>query len=320
MTGHRSNGGPAVAAKGLSKTFGRFVAVDDVSFEVPRGEIFGLLGPNGAGKTTTMRMLLALLKPTSGAATVLGYDVARQRREIRRRIGYMSQRFSLYNDLSVAENLAFFGGIYGVRDENLERNVASVLEMAELEGREQEPTNTLSGGSRQRLALGCAIMHQPEVLFLDEPTAGVDPVARRAFWDLLYRFSDQGRTVFVTTHYMDEAEQCHRLGFIQRGRMIALGTPRDIKDEHMQGHVLELSCDAPDRAIQALRKTGAFEEVALYGAQIHVVAQDPEQARDQIETTLAQEGIEIVRLEEITPSLEDVFIASVQRCGDEERE
>ena len=318
MTDNQSNGGPAVAAKGLTKTFGRFVAVDDVSFEVQRGEIFGLLGPNGAGKTTTIRMLLALLKPTSGVATVLGYDVARQRREIRRRIGYMSQQFSLYDDLSVAQNLAFFGGIYGVRGSDLEENVAAVLQMAELEGREEERTNTLSGGSRQRLALGCAILHRPEVLFLDEPTAGVDPVARRAFWDLLYSFSDQGRTVLVTTHYMDEAEQCHRLGFMQRGKLIAFGTPHKIKDEQMQDHVLELTCDAPESAIKALRETGALMEVAVYGAQIHIVAQEPQTARDQIEATLAQESIQILGLEEITPSLEDVFIASVQRNGDEE--
>ena len=229
-----------VTVSHVSKAFGDVQAVDDVSFEVHPGEIFGLLGPNGAGKTTTIRRLLGLIAPTAGQATVLGFDVVRQTAEIRQRIGYMSQRFSLYNDLTVVENLNFFGGTYGVRGPRLAARKDYVLEMAGLKGRERELAKNLSGGWRQRLALGCAILHEPEMLFLDEPTAGVDPISRREFWDLLYSLSDKGRTIFVTTHYMDEAEHCHRLAFIHRGRLVALGSPEAIKAEKMCGQVLEI--------------------------------------------------------------------------------
>jgi ABC-2 type transport system ATP-binding protein len=300
----------AVETVELTKQFDHFTAVDRVSFTVRRGEIFGFLGPNGAGKTTTIRMLLGLLAPTAGRATVLGFDVVRQTAEIRQRIGYMSQRFSLYNDLTVIENLNFFGGTYGVRGQRLEARQAYVLEMAGLRGRERELSRNLAGGWRQRLALGCAILHEPEMLFLDEPTAGVDPISRREFWDLLYALSGEGRTIFVTTHYMDEAEHCHRLAFIQRGRLVALGSPQEIKTR-MRGQVLEIDCAAPEVALGALRATGLFDEVSLYGALIHVVAEDVGAYRPQIESALREAGVAIRSVDAIAPSLEDVFIASV---------
>jgi ABC-2 type transport system ATP-binding protein len=248
----------AVETVELVKRFGDFTAVDGVTFTVERGEIFGFLGPNGAGKTTTMRMLMGLIEPTAGSATVLGFDVVEQTTEIRRRIGYMSQRFSLYNDLTVDENLTFFGGAYDVRGDRLKARKADILAMAGLEGRERELAKNLSGGWRQRLALGCALVHEPEMLFLDEPTAGVDPISRREFWDLLYNFADQGRTIFVTTHYMDEAEHCGRLSFIQHGRLVALGSPQEIKREKMPGQVLEVDCTRPDVAVQRLREPGVL--------------------------------------------------------------
>jgi ABC-2 type transport system ATP-binding protein len=266
----------AVEAQELTKQFDSFTAVDQISFTIPRGQIFGFLGPNGAGKTTTIRMLLGLLKPTAGMATVLGFDIVKQSDEIRKRIGYMSQKFSLYNDLTVEENLNFYGGTYGVRGERLRTRKRYILKMAGLEGRERELTKNLAGGWKQRLALGTAIIHEPEMLFLDEPTAGVDPISRRAFWDLLYELAEGGTTIMVTTHYMDEAEHCQSLAFIQRGRLVAIGSPQEIKAQEMHGQVLEVVCDQPNIAIPALRQLGLFEEVALYGAFIHVVTQDPD--------------------------------------------
>lgn len=302
----------AVEAVELVKKFGDFTAVDGVTFTVERGDIFGFLGPNGAGKTTTMRMLMGLIRPTSGTATVLGFDVVKETDEIRRHIGYMSQRFSLYNDLTVSENLNFFGGAYEVRGDRLKTQKVSILEMAGLKGREGELAKNLSGGWRQRLALGCAIIHEPEMLFLDEPTAGVDPISRREFWDLLYFFSGEGRTIFVTTHYMDEAEHCHRLSFIQNGRLVALGSPEEIKREKMQGEVLEIDCTKPDVAVQTLQADGRFGEVTLYGALVHVVAENVESNRPAIKETLTEAGLEVRGMELIAPSLEDVFIASTQ--------
>ncbi|MGD2048209.1 MAG: ABC transporter ATP-binding protein [Chloroflexota bacterium] len=302
----------AVEAVELVKKFGDFTAVDGVTFTVERGDIFGFLGPNGAGKTTTMRMLMGLIRPTSGTATVLGFDVVKETDEIRRHIGYMSQRFSLYNDLTVSENLNFFGGAYEVRGDRLKTRKVSILEMAGLKGREGELAKNLSGGWRQRLALGCAIIHEPEMLFLDEPTAGVDPISRREFWDLLYFFSGEGRTIFVTTHYMDEAEHCHRLSFIQNGRLVALGSPEEIKREKMQGEVLEIDCTKPDVAVQTLQADGRFGEVTLYGALVHVVAENVESNRPAIKETLTEAGLEVRGMELIAPSLEDVFIASTQ--------
>jgi len=307
--------GYAVRAIELTKQFGEFTAVDHVSFTVARGSIFGFLGPNGAGKTTTIRMLLGLLKPTSGTATVLGFDVVKQTAQVKRHIGYMSQRFSLYDDLTVDENLNFYGRTYGVRGRRLRERKAFVLEMAGLVGRERELTRNLSGGWKQRLALGAAIIHEPEMLFLDEPTAGVDPISRRAFWDLLYALAEGGTTIMVTTHYMDEAEHCQSLAFIQRGRIVARGSPAEIKETQMRGQVLEIDCDRPDVAIPLLRQMGVFEEVALYGALIHAVAPDVESLKPEIAARLQAEGVHVRAMDEIAPSLEDVFISSVRTPG-----
>ena len=310
--GNRANN-HAVEATDLTKRFGDFTAVDSVSFTVGRGTIFGFLGPNGAGKTTTIRMLLGLLRPTSGSATVLGFDIVKQTDEVKRRIGYMSQRFSLYDDLTVDENLNFYGRTYGVRGRDLRRRKAFVLQMAGLEGRERELTRNLSGGWKQRLALGTAIIHQPEMLFLDEPTAGVDPISRRAFWDLLYDLAEEGTTIMVTTHYMDEAEHCQSLAFIQRGRIVAQGSPAGIKEREMRGQVLEIDCDHAERAIPALREMGVFDEVALYGALVHAVASDLEALMPEIEEVLREAEVGLHTMDIIAPSLEDVFISSVRR-------
>lgn len=302
----------SVVAEELAKTFGDFTAVDHVSFQIRTGEIFGFLGPNGSGKTTTIRMLLGLLSPTEGTGTVLGYDIVKQSEEIRKRIGYMSQQFSLYNDLTVSENLNFYGGTYGVTGQRLRERKQYILEMANLKGREREMTKNLSGGWKQRLALGTAIIHEPEMLFLDEPTAGVDPISRRAFWDLLYELSDQGTTIFVTTHYMDEAEHCQSLAFVHLGRIVARGTPQEIKETIMKGQVMEIDCADPDLALSTLRDSSLFDEVALYGALIHVVGQDLETHRSTIEQLLREQAVEIRSMDIIAPSLEDVFISSIK--------
>lgn len=302
----------AVKVVNLTKRFGDFTAVNGVTFSIRRGEIFGFLGPNGAGKTTTIRVLLGLLRPTSGHAAVLGYDAERQPEEIRQHIGYMSQRFSLYQDLTVSENLDFYGRTYGVRGEQLRQRKRFVVEMAGLEGRERELTRNLSGGWKQRLALGAAILHEPEMLFLDEPTAGVDPISRRAFWDLLYRLAEGGTTIFVTTHYMDEAEHCQDLAFIHNGRIIAQGAPEEIKLHRMQGQVLEIDCTQPDVAIGLLRQMSLFDEVALYGALIHVVVEGVTEHKSRIAQALAEAGVQVRSSDVIAPSLEDVFISNVR--------
>jgi len=302
----------AVQVVDLTKKFGDFVAVDEVTFDIRRGEIFGFLGPNGAGKTTTIRMLLGLLRPTSGRASVLGYDIVRQPEQIRRNIGYMSQRFSLYRDLTVGENLDFYGRTYGVRKQRLRARKRFVIEMAGLAGRERELTRNLSGGWKQRLALGAAILHEPDMLFLDEPTAGVDPISRRVFWDLLYELAEGGTTIFVTTHYMDEAEHCQDLAFIHDGRIIARGAPEEIKLDRMHGQVLESDCAQADVAIAVLRQIDTFEEVALYGALIHVVAENVVEHRPRIAQALEDAGVQVRAMDIIAPSLEDVFISSVR--------
>jgi ABC-2 type transport system ATP-binding protein len=308
---------PAIQATGLTKRFGDFTAVNDVNFEVRHGEIFGFLGPNGSGKTTSIRMMLGLMKPTSGSVQVLGMDVDGASARIRPRVGYMSQRFSLYNDLSVLQNLNFYGAAYGLSDTELQASIKDSLVRAGLEGREHAKTKDLSGGWRQRLALSAAILHRPEVLFLDEPTAGVDPVSRRAFWDLLYKLIAEGITVFVTTHYMDEAEHCGRLAFIQRGKIIAYGSPADIKAQMMRGQVLEI---APSNAVGAVRvlraaqESGALpiEEVELYGSLVHVVAPRMKKQKVAIGKVLEAEGISAGGMTIIEPSLEDVFISAMK--------
>lgn len=305
---------PAIEVLGLTKKFGDFVAVNNVNFEVRRGEIFGFLGPNGAGKTTTIRMLLGLLIPTSGTAKVVGFDVVKESEAMRHRIGYMSQKFSLYNDLTVAENLNFYGGVYGVRGAKLAERKQYILKMAGLLGRERELTRNLSGGWKQRLALGAAIIHEPEALFLDEPTAGVDPISRRAFWELIYELAEGGTTILVTTHYMDEAEHCQNLVFIQRGTLVAKGSPEAIKVTQMHGDVVEIDCDNAALAMQVLRDLGVFEEVALYGALIHVVTANLAEHLPLIKKSLEDQGITVPSVERIAPSLEDVFISSAREA------
>lgn len=299
----------AVVAEELTRRFGKFVAVDQISFRVRRGEIFGFLGPNGSGKTTTMRMLLGLLHPSSGRAEVLGQDVVHHADRIRRSIGYVSQRFSLYPDLRVVENLNFYGRAYGVWGKRLAARRQAALELTDLVEVQRELTSNLAGGFKQRLALAAAILHEPPLLFLDEPTAGVDPVSRRDFWRLLYRLAAEGRTIFVTTHYMDEAEQCHRLAFIHNGRLVASGTPSDIKEKQMHGRVLEIDCEPAGRALEVLRAVSDLEEVALYGSLIHVVVPDAAAHPPAIRTALTEAGIVVNSMILIPASLEDVFIA-----------
>ena len=306
-----------VTAKGLTKRFGDFTAVDHVDFEVLRGEIFGFLGPNGSGKTTTIRMALGLLPPSDGHIEILEMKVDGDTSKIRPRVGYMSQRFSLYNDLSVLQNLQFYGKAYGLRSSELNNRIKEALEMSDLVGREHIKTKDLSGGWRQRLALSAAILHQPELLFLDEPTAGVDPVSRRAFWDLLYHQIAQGVTVFVTTHYMDEAEHCHRLAFIQRGKIIAYGSPKEIKDRQMAGGVLEIEPSDTIQSIKILRAIQEsqklpIEDVELYGSLVHIVAADIEHNKQAITQELRQAGIDPGSTAIIEPSLEDVFISCMK--------
>ena len=307
----------SIEALELTKRFGDFTAVDQVSFSVPPGQIFGFLGPNGSGKTTTIRMLLGLMKPSSGSASVLGLDVDKDAPRIRPRVGYMSQKFSLYNDLSVMQNLRFYGTAYGLSDSELEKRIADAIQRSGLSGRENARTGDLSGGWRQRLALSAAILHRPEALFLDEPTAGVDPVSRRAFWELLDAFVLDGITIFVTTHYMDEAEHCHRLAFIQRGKIIANGSPSQIKAEKMRGQVLELETSDPSAAVKLLQDamhSGSLplENVELYGSQVHVVAEGMQKEQAAIAARLWEAGIQIERQTIIDPSLEDVFISCMQ--------
>ncbi|MGD1996417.1 MAG: ABC transporter ATP-binding protein [Anaerolineae bacterium] len=306
-----------IVARELTKRFGDFTAVAGIDFEVRRGEIFGFLGPNGAGKTTTIRMMLGLLRPTAGRVEVLGVPAAEHPERIRPRVGYMAQRFSLYDDLTVLQNLRFYGRAYGLDNALLEARIRDALRMADLEGRERMQTKALSGGWRQRLALSAAILHRPELLFLDEPTAGVDPVSRRAFWDLLYKLAAEGITVFVTTHYMDEAEHCQRLAFIRRGKLIACGSPDEIKQNQMRGQVLELAPADTARAIKVLRAARdsgrlPLDEVAMYGPLVHVVASEMEEHRDSIVAELRRADVEPGNVALIDPSLEDVFIACMR--------
>jgi len=311
-----------IVVDNLTKRFGDFTAVDHVSFKMKRGEVFGWLGPNGAGKTTTIRMLLGLLKHTEGTCRVLGYDPSTEAKAMQAHVGYMSQLFTLYNNLTARENIRFYGRAYGLSREKLKTRQAEIIEMAGLVGRENELTRNLSGGWKQRLALGCAIVHEPKVIFLDEPTAGVDPISRRDFWGLIYAMAKKGVTILVTTHYMDEAELCQRVGFISKGRLVALDTPDQLKVSQMRGQVLEINTPDPDRAVRVLRaaySSGGLDcdEVALYGAQIHIVVPDAEASKQPIVDLLENEGARVDGIAWIAPTLEDVFISSVRPRGDQ---
>ena len=316
VSGDDTGGGPAspVEVRDLTRRFGDFTAVDSVTFRVRSGEIFGFLGPNGAGKTTTMKMLTGLLPPTSGEGRVDGLDIRADRRAIKRRIGYMSQRFSLYADLTVGENIELFAGLYGVTDQRLDERHRWILEMAELEGEEDRVTETLPLGWKQRLALGCAMVHEPPILFLDEPTSGVDPVARRRFWDLIYGMAEGGTTIFVSTHYMEEAEYCHRLALLNRGRLIALDTP-DALRQRVVDPILEVEAEDPPRAVEILVSSDGIIEAAMFGRTLHVTVEDEEVGARTVRRLLAEAGLEVERVAPVTPSLEDVFVSLVRAEG-----
>jgi len=305
---------PAVAVRELTRRFGDFTAVDRVSFAVAPGEIFGFLGPNGAGKTTTIKMLTGLLAPSAGEGQVAGHDIVGERPAIRQSIGYMSQLFSLYADLTVAENIAFFAGLYGVTGERFAARRAWVLAMAGLEEAAGRPTGELSLGWKQRLALGCAVLHEPPILFLDEPTSGVDPIARRRFWDLIYGLADGGTTVFVTTHYMEEAEYCHRLALMNRGRLIALDSPAGLRSATSEP-LFAVRTDDPLAALAALDGAPGITRAGLFGRDLHVTASDAAGGRDTIAHRLAGAGVPLRSLDAIEPSLEDIFIARVEAAG-----
>jgi ABC-2 type transport system ATP-binding protein len=302
----------AIELRELSKHFGAFKAVDRVSFSIREGEIFGFLGANGAGKSTTIRMLCGLLTPSSGTGLVLGVDVARDPEGVKRRIGYMSQRFSLYEDLSVRQNLRFFGGVYGLRGARAREREAWAIEMADLGGKEDRLTGELPGGWKQRLALACAVLHEPRVVFLDEPTSGVDPISRRRFWALIDEMASSGVTVFVTTHYLDEAEYCHRLALIHAGRLAAQGTVSELKEVFAGRAVLEVGAPRLSEALELLGEQEWALETSVFGTRIHVVVRDADEGRRQITGALARQGNPPSSIERIVPSLEDVFIHHVE--------
>lgn len=304
----------ALEARGLTRKFGDFLAVDDVHFRVNEGEIFGFLGPNGAGKTTTIKMLTGLITPTSGTGHVAGLDLATQAATIRSRIGYMSQKFSLYGDLTVVENIELFGGLYGVSGSRLAERTRWILAMAGLDGREHNVVGPLPLGWRQRLALGCAVLHEPRVLFLDEPTSGVDPVARRAFWDLIDDMAAAGTTVLVSTHYMEEAEYCHRLLLMNRGRIIAEGTPRALR-AGMNEPIFEAEVPAAHEVSALLSTNPGIVEATMFGRLVHVVLEETDDPEARLRTVFEEHNIPATRLRRIEPSLEDVFVSLVRSGG-----
>ena len=307
----------AIEVRGLTRRFGEFTAVDHVSFEVRAGEIFGFLGSNGAGKSTTIRMLCGLLRPTSGEATVGGIDVIRDPGAVKQRIGYMSQRFSLYELLTVDQNITFFGNIYGLSKPRLAERRAFVLEMAGLTGREHTLARDLSGGWRQRLALGCAILHEPPILFLDEPTGGVDPLSRRQFWRLIDTLSASGVTVLVTTHYLDEAERCHRVALIHAGRLALIGTIGEVKQIFASRPIVEVRTDRPVDAMRLLDAMPYVEKTSLFGTAVHAVLRDESVSAEAITEALGSAGLRVDAIARVQPSLEDVFLDVVEKSGSE---
>jgi drug efflux transport system ATP-binding protein len=302
----------AVTLTDLSKRFGDFEAVNRVSLDVKKGEIFGFLGPNGAGKSTTIRILCGILPPSSGSGTVAGFDIVRDAEEIKTRIGYMSQKFSLYDDLTVEENIDFYSGIYKIPAELKQERKEWVIGMAGLAEHRASRTAVLSGGWKQRLALGCAILHEPSIIFLDEPTSGVDPISRRNFWDLIYHLAGEGVTVFVTTHYMDEAEYCDRLGLIYRGELIALGTPGELKTSFMKEEIVEVLCADPQEVMDGIEALPGIRHAALFGTGLHVVAEDSGRAVPAIRGFLTEKQVRVDSVEKIVPSLEDVFVSLIE--------
>ena len=298
----------AIDAKGLTKKFGTFTAVEDVSFTVAKGEIFGLLGANGSGKSTTIRMLCGLLQSTSGTGTVAGFDINKAPDSVKENIGYMSQKFSLYEDLSVDENIQFWGGIYGLTDEKIEERRKWAVSIAGLSGREKSLPKELPGGFKQRLALGCAMLHSPAVVFLDEPTGGVDPIMRRKFWDLIRATAEGGTTVFVTTHYLDEAEYCNKIVLLHAGRVIAGGSPHELKTEYIKNPVMEVETNNVIEAMSILGQDSRIDETSVFGTLLHVIVKPEHNAEEVIRDVLSKNGHQVKRIERIMPSLEDVFI------------
>jgi ABC-2 type transport system ATP-binding protein len=303
--------GPVIVVNELTKLFGDFVAVDQVSFEVQAGEVVGYLGPNGSGKTTTIRMLLGLLRPTAGKANVLGYDCFRQSEQVRARVGYMSQKFALYNELTTIENLRFYAGVYGVNDD---RQIAAIIDQLGLHGLESQRAGSLSVGWRQRLALGTAIVHKPQLLFLDEPTSGVDPNARRAFWDLIYAVVEQGMTVLVTTHYMDEAEYCGRVGIMRNGRLLAIDSPLALKEGSLPGIAWDIFAEPLLAALAALQANPQVLRTGLVGDHLRAITAAGVQVQD-LQSALAAAGLHLHRCEPVEATLEDVFLALADQNG-----
>jgi len=306
---------PQIVVEGLVKRFGDFVAVDQVSFAVGRGEIMGFIGPNGAGKSTLIRVLCGLLRPSAGRALVAGIDVALDPEAVRQRIGYMSQKFSLYGDMSVFENLRFFGGIYGVTRNDFPARLRFAVDMAGLTGREDALVATLAGGWKQRLALGAAILHRPSILFLDEPTSGVDPGSRRRFWDLIHTLGEDGVSVLVSTHYMDEAEYCHRIALVNRGRLIALGTPQELKRHSLGGELLVLEGDRVSEAVADLEHLPGVQDVAMFGSALHVLVDVATVRLPELLAHLLAAGMADAHGRKIDPSLEDSFVHLVSAAS-----
>ena len=303
---------PSILAEGLTKRFGAFTAVDRLDLSIDKGKVVGFIGPNGAGKSTTIRMLCGLLRPTAGRASVAGFDVGRQPEAVRAHIGYMSQKFSLYGDLTCRENLRFFAGIYRVPHQKLEDRIRFAIDMAGLKDRENALVRTLAGGWKQRLALGCAILHRPPVLFLDEPTSGVEPEARRRFWDLIHTLAGSGVTILVSTHYMDEAEYCNRIALIDAGRLVALGSPSELRRQNLGGELFEIACAPLGAALAALRLASGVIEVAIFGDKLHTLVRD-DATRARLQPFLKEKGMAAEPPRRIVPSLEDVFVQLVSR-------
>ena len=303
----------SIEVNNLTKKFNGFTAVDSISFTVRKGEIFGFLGANGAGKSTAIRMLCGILEPTSGDAIVGGFSVKDEPDKVKKNIGYMSQRFSLYNDLTVEENIDFFGGVYGLEGNEFNKRKKWVLKTANLEGKEKTITSSLPGGIKQRLALSTAVIHKPQIVFLDEPTSGVDPISRRRFWDLIHELSSEGITVLVTTHYLEEAEHCGNIILINEGKLIAEGTPKELKTNYLKNTILEIESENIVTAMEILEKENFVDETSIFGNQVHIIVNDNYKDEEQVRKILKENSIEVKRIDKIVPSLEDVFIHLLEK-------
>ncbi|HPM42777.1 MAG TPA: ABC transporter ATP-binding protein [Candidatus Omnitrophota bacterium] len=309
----------AVSVQNLEKKFGDFTAVNRISFNVKQGEIFGFLGPNGAGKSTTIRMLCGIISPTSGSGTVGGYDIVKEQHSIKENIGYMSQKFSLYDDLTVEENIAFYSGIYKIPKDARRERADEVIRVADIESFRHRLTREISGGWKQRLALGCALIHRPKILFLDEPTSGVDPITRANFWGIIKSLSSQGVTVFVTTHYMDEAENCNRMVLIYKGNIISMGTPTEMKTDNMKNDVLEIVVENSEAWVEKIKTIEGVKETALFGVNIHAVVYDAAKSIADINALFTAAGLKKFEVRKIMPSLEDVFVSSIETYDEEHK-